>query len=37
VQGSVGGELQFSSPTGGQFTRNVVVSNGQVLVEIAPA
>jgi hypothetical protein len=35
AEGSVGGELKFSAPNGGVFTRNVVQENGQLLVEIA--
>lgn len=35
ASGSVGGELSFSSPTAGTFTRNVIEENGVLLVEIA--
>jgi hypothetical protein len=35
--GTVGGNLSFSSPSAGQFTRNVVVEGSSVLAEVAPS
>lgn len=35
AQGDVGGLLAFASPSGGRFTRNVIVEGGQVWAEIA--
>jgi len=35
AEGSQGGLISFSAPSGGRFTRNIVVEAGQVWAEIA--